>query len=404
VTILLADTSNHLMEHLISFIYTGDAAMRDSSDYDGLVRLLRVLGVKAPRGFGDGGGEEVATAPSLKSPDAAEPESSQSSSSSSESIVSEEEEEEDLMLLCPVDAASGDLSLRTLLLRLPEPHNAHKNADVNTPQQQQESQSNLLLSSSSSSSSSSWTWGNESCWPRRTDLFVEEEEEEEKEEVVVGNAEHVQSSFSTVDKSAILYCSVTSTAAQVVEGQQEHSSPPAPSAFDSLSSSPPLSDDNGSLMQSGEDEEAQASGGQSPYSEISSSFSSNGEEAENGREELDLIFNHQIEHYNEQQLQQPEEARVFVEQVASATVNEIVMDGGGGGENDGSHRRRRRLHQCSHCSKRFPSQYYLHFHENSVHSKARTLACTDCSRQFTSAYYLKQHVTRVHSESRPFAW
>ena len=50
VTLLLDDTSNHQMEHLISFIYTGAASLALRNDYCSLVTTLRTLGVKANPG------------------------------------------------------------------------------------------------------------------------------------------------------------------------------------------------------------------------------------------------------------------------------------------------------------------------------------------------------------------
>ena len=60
-------------------------------------------------------------------------------------------------------------------------------------------------------------------------------------------------------------------------------------------------------------------------------------------------------------------------------------------------------YQCSYCDKCFPSQYYLRFHETSVHSKSKSFPCPRCDKIFTGEYYLRQHKRRMHSESRPHA-
>ena len=68
-----------------------------------------------------------------------------------------------------------------------------------------------------------------------------------------------------------------------------------------------------------------------------------------------------------------------------------------------SGRRKKSSYPCSQCQKSFPSQYYLRFHETSVHSKTAKYACDACDKSFTGVYYLRQHQRRMHSESRPFS-
>ncbi len=255
-----------------------------------------------------------------------------------------------MFLCCPNEemtaaatATEADLSLGTLLLRLPPPsssssssdHNAHKNADVNAA----ESQSNLLLSSSSAAAASTWT--HESCCRRaehgergeaRTDLFVQV------------NAEHVQSSFSAVDKAP-------PAAAALGSGGKEREQQMVVS----------LQTDNGSLMQNA---------AQSPSSH-----------------ELDLIFNERIRQHRSSDGE-------------SGSESSGASSPGSAGEGPA-----RRQHQCAVCSKRFSSQYYLRFHEKSVHNTgSRDHSCSECAKRFTSAYYLRQHVARMHSAVKKFHW
>ena len=466
VTLLLDDTSNHQMEHLISFIYSGTASLARHSDYRSLVTALRTLGVKANPGEekeqtdaakeeGEEGGEEERdlVAPTWTPPSRTKPPSSCASPPTRE-LASEEPSafgadatasaagEEDLMLLCSGEgvrggngAADDDLSLRNLLLRLHQQqqqpqqpvtatgaqdharrqreqhsHHAHKNADVNAAvdeheheEEEENGHSNLLLSSSL------WPSCNES-WcpppppPRRTDLFAEEEREEQSQPPPLcprrrrgdheGNedAEHVQSSFSTVDKSAILYCNIAAADDDATISVSPHAA---------------ADGDNGSLMQSeGQTLQSSSSSPSSFSSPSPSSIGSSGaDENLPPASQLDLIFNGHLEHHgNAAHVDAGRPNR------PEACIDARPVEGQLLGEKDRKRRRQRRrssdesTHRCGQCRKRFASQHYLRFHENSVHSKTKTVSCDECSKKFTSVYYLKQHTVRVHSETKPFPW
>ena len=465
VTLLLDDTSNHQMEHLISFIYTGAASLARRSDYCALVTSLETLGVSAnpgeeeeeiDRDEGEEEGKEEErdlvvpnSTPLLPHAKLPSPSSTSSSPPTRELAPTEPHatvadatasaDEEDLMLLCGSEgvrgggggsgaAADDDLSLRTLLLRLHQQppsvlhaardrqerhsHDAHKNADVNAAVDEDEheekedvedSQSNLLLSSSF------WPSCNESWCPPPpplrggTDLFAEEREEQSHRRRRrslrcrgdhEGNedAEHVQSSFSTVDKSAILYCNADDGDAAI------SLSPDAANGGGG-------GGDNGSLMQSEGRAETTAP---SPFSSPSpSSIGSSGvDENLPPASELDLIFNAHLDRHGD-----PAHVTDGRENLADAYPDAGLVEGKLKSNKDQKRRRQRcrsgsseSTHQCNHCRKRFASQHYLRFHESSVHTKTKSVSCDECSKTFTSVYYLKQHTIRMHSETRPFSW
>ena len=487
VTLLLDDTSNHQMEHLISFIYTGTASVACRSDYCSLVTMLQTLGARVNPGKEwekdeiDNGDEEEEeeeekdlVAPTSSPHSRTKLPSPSSSSSSTRELAPVEPptvvadatasaDEEDLMLLCGSEgvrggngAADDDLSLRTLLPRLQQQqhtpnakdheqqpgerhsHNTHKNADVNAAVDEQEDeheeeeeeleekngQSNLLLSASFwPSCNESWCPPPPPTPPGRTDLFGEQREEQSHSPRPnrlrrsrrcrgdhEGNedAEHVQSSFSTVDKSAILYCNITAAVAAAADDEGDATiSVSSYAAADGEGGGCGGGEDNGSLMQS-EGQTAPSSSSSSFSPPSPSSIGSSGvDENLPPASGLELLFNGRLDQQGDASSE--DGGRTHRPEIFADVARVEGKSEGGKDRKRRRQRQRRRsggesAHRCRHCWKRFASRHYLRFHEDSVHTKTKTISCGECSRKFTSVYYLKQHTVRMHSETRPFAW